>query len=87
MRGEVKGRCPRCDEELAFRKRESLQHTWPYLIAAICYVPANLLSLIMLTASIMVPSAKIPALAYLLRNRGARLVPEQPPMGAALTNG
>jgi len=96
--GEDAGRCPRCDEDLAFRKPASLQRTWAYLIAAaICYVPANILpvlttttaegtasdtilegvvllwsptgwplSLIVLFASIMIPSAKILALAYLL---------------------
>ncbi len=92
------GRCPRCDEELSFRKRGSVQRTWAYLIAAaICYIPANILpvlttttaygtesdtilqgvvllwtptgwplSLIVLIASIMIPSAKILALIYLL---------------------
>jgi len=92
------GRCPRCDQVLEFRKTDSLQRTWAYLIAAaICYVPANVLpvlttttaagpesdtilqgvvllwsptgwplSLIVLFASIMIPSAKILALAYLL---------------------
>jgi paraquat-inducible protein A len=96
--GEEEGRCPRCDEELFFRKPQSLQRTWACLIgAAICYVPANLLpvlttttaagaesdtilqgvallwsptgwplSLIVLFASIMIPSAKILALGYLL---------------------
>ena len=96
--GEDEGRCPRCDEELDFRKPDSLQRTWAFLIAAaICYIPANLLpvlttttaagaesdtilqgvvllwsptgwplSLIVLFASIMIPSAKILALAYLL---------------------
>ena len=96
--GAHEGRCPRCDEELVFRKTASLQRTWAYLIAAaICYVPANVLpvlttttasgaasdtilegvvllwsptgwplSLIVLFASIMIPSAKILALAYLL---------------------
>jgi paraquat-inducible protein A len=96
--GAEEGRCPRCDEELAFRKRASFQRTWAYLIAAaVCYIPANLLpvlttttatgtesdtilqgvvllwsptgwplSLIVLVASIMIPSAKILALAYLL---------------------
>ena len=111
--GEEEGRCPRCDEELVFRKPASLQRTWAFLIgAAICYVPANLLpvlttttatgtesdtilqgvvllwsptgwplSLIVLAASIMIPSAKILALAYLLvsvqrgsiRNNGQRI--------------
>ncbi len=95
---EDEGRCPRCDEVLAFRKPASFQRTWAYLIAAaICYVPANVLpvlttntatgsesdtilqgvvllwsptgwplSIIVLVASIMIPSAKILALAYLL---------------------
>jgi paraquat-inducible protein A len=96
--GAEEGRCPRCGEELVFRKPGSIERTWAYLIAAaICYVPANVLpvlttttvagpesdtilqgvvllwsptgwplSLIVLFASIMIPSAKIVALAYLL---------------------
>jgi paraquat-inducible protein A len=96
--GEEEGRCPRCDEELSFRKPASLQRTWAFLLAAaVCYVPANVLpvlttttatgsdsdtilqgvvllwsptgwplSLIVLTASIMIPSAKILTLACLL---------------------
>jgi paraquat-inducible protein A len=92
------GRCPRCAGELSFRKHDSLQRTWAYVIAAaICYIPANILpvlttttaagpesdtilqgvvllwsptgwplSLIVLVASIMIPSAKILALIYLL---------------------
>jgi paraquat-inducible protein A len=96
--GEVEGRCPRCDEKLSFRKHDSLQRTWAYVVAAaVCYIPANVLpvlttttaagaasdtilqgvvllwsptgwplSLIVLVASIMIPSAKILALVYLL---------------------
>jgi paraquat-inducible protein A len=96
--GADEGRCPRCDQELSFRKPGSVQRTWAFLIAAaICYVPANLLpvlttvtaggresdtilqgvvllwspmgwplSLIVLVASIVIPSAKIAALAFLL---------------------
>jgi len=96
--GADHGRCPRCGEELHFRKPASLQRTWALLIsAALCYVPANVLpvlttttvagsdsdtilqgvvllwsptgwplSLIVLFASIMIPSAKILSLAYLL---------------------
>ncbi len=96
--GENEGRCPRCDEELVFRKPASLQRTLAYLVAAaICYVSANVLpvmttitatgresdtilqgvvllwsptgwplSLIVLFASIMIPSAKIAALVYLV---------------------
>jgi paraquat-inducible protein A len=109
---EGESRCPRCNEELAFRKPASIQRTWAFLLAAaICYVPANILpvlttvtaagsesdtilqgvvllwsptgwplSLIVLFASIMIPSAKILALSYLLvsvqrgsiRNNGQR---------------
>jgi len=96
--GDEHGHCPRCGEALEFRKRDSIQLTWAFLIAAaVCYVPANLLpvltthtaagadsdtilqgvvllwsptgwplSLIVLFASIMIPSGKIAALAYLL---------------------
>jgi paraquat-inducible protein A len=96
--GEAEGHCPRCGQELSFRKSGSLQRTWAFLIAAaICYVPANILpvlttvtasgresdtilqgvvllwsptgwplSIIVLVASIMIPSAKILALVYLL---------------------
>jgi paraquat-inducible protein A len=96
--GAHEGRCPRCGVKLHFRKPDSIQRTWAFLIAAaVCYVPANLfpvlttttaagpesdtimqgvvllwsptgwpLSLIVLFASIMIPSAKILALAYLL---------------------
>ena len=96
--GAQTGYCPRCDEELHFRKPESLQRTVAFLIAAMaCYVPANLLpvmsstsaagtesdtilqgvvllwsptgwplSLIVVIASIMIPSAKIAAMLYLV---------------------
>src|ERR1700761_9333988 len=95
--GAEEGRCPRCGEDLVFRKRASFERTWAFLIAVVCYIPANLLpvlttttatgtetdsimqgvvllwsptgwplSLIVLFASIMIPSAKILALAYLL---------------------
>lgn len=96
--GEEEGRCPRCNEALSFRKRESFQRTWAFLLgAAICYIPANVLpvlttitatgresdtimqgvvllwsptgwplSIIVLIASIIIPSAKIGALTYLL---------------------
>ena len=96
--GAAEGSCPRCGDELSFRKSASIQRTWAFLIAAaVCYVPANVLpvlttvtasgrdsdtilqgvvllwsptgwplSLIVLVASIMIPSAKIAALVYLL---------------------
>ena len=38
------GHCPRCGGHLLFRKRDSLQHTVVYLVAAaVCYIPANVL--------------------------------------------
>ena len=96
--GAAEGTCPRCGEEVRFRKPDSLQRTWAFLIAAsICYVPANTLpvlttttaagadsdtilegvvllwsptgwplALIVLFASIMIPSAKILAMGFLL---------------------
>ena len=96
--GAEAGHCPRCGEHTIFRKKDSLNRTVAYLIAAtICYIPANLLpvmttvtfagresdtimqgvillwsptgwplSLIVLVASIFIPSAKIAALFYLV---------------------
>ena len=41
---DAPGHCPRCGAALAFRRAGSLQMTWALVIAAaICYVPANLL--------------------------------------------
>ncbi len=38
------GHCPRCGAELEFRRAASVQTTWALVVAAaICYVPANLL--------------------------------------------
>ena len=94
----VPGRCPRCGEELEFRRRDVIQRTWAFAIAAaICYLPANILpvmtttsltykepdtilsgvillyktgswhlALVVLIASVMIPLAKLAALAYLL---------------------
>ncbi len=92
------GHCPRCGEELALRRHNTIQRTWALIIAAaICYIPANLLpvmitttlgspeedtimggvvllyvtgswplALIVLIASVVIPLAKLIALAYLL---------------------
>ena len=92
------GECPRCGGELEFRRRNAIQRTWAFVIAAaICYLPANILpvmltttltseqpdtiisgvvylytsgswylALILLIASVMIPLAKLAALAYLL---------------------
>lgn len=38
------GYCPRCGAELEWRRPNSIQYAWAFLIAAaICYIPANLL--------------------------------------------
>lgn len=38
------GQCPRCGAERALRRRNAVQRTWAFLVAAlICYIPANLL--------------------------------------------
>lgn len=110
-RARPKANARRCAEELTFRKHRSLERTWAFLIAAtVCYIPANVLpvlitstaagkdsdtilqgvvllwsptgwplSLIVLIASIMIPSAKILALVYLLVSvqRGSVSSPEQ----------
>ena len=92
------GHCPRCGASLHWRRHQSVQRTWAFLLAAaICYIPANVLpvlstntagssdsdtimsgvvflytsgawplALIVLVASVMIPSGKLVALAYLL---------------------
>jgi paraquat-inducible protein A len=48
--GAKETRCPRCDTNLFFRKPASLQRTWAFLIAAaICYIPANVLPVMITT--------------------------------------
>jgi len=108
---EAESGCPRCGGELVFRKKQSLERTLAYLIAAaVCYLPANLLpvitsttfagsesdtimqgvvllwsptgwplSLIVLVASIMIPSAKIVTMLYLVYTvrRGSLKTPGQ----------
>ena len=50
--GSHEGRCPRCGEEVEFRKRDSLQRTWAFVVAAaICFVPANLLPVLRTTTA------------------------------------
>jgi paraquat-inducible protein A len=92
------GYCPRCDAELEFRRHNSVQRTWALIIAAaVCYLPANILPImisnqlgrveedtiisgvillyntgsavlagIVLIASVVIPLAKLIALAFLL---------------------
>src|SRR5512147_2518720 len=43
-RADQPGHCPRCGANLAWRRPNSVQRTWAFVIAAaICYIPANLL--------------------------------------------
>ena len=45
------GYCPRCGAELAWRRPQSVQYTWAFVIAAaICYIPANVLPVLSTTA-------------------------------------
>jgi paraquat-inducible protein A len=49
---EEAGHCPRCGEELAFRRPNSMQRTWALIIgAAICYLPANILPVMLSTTT------------------------------------
>jgi len=50
--GEDGGHCPRCDKQLYFRKPESVQRSWAFLIAAaVCYIPANILPVLTTTTA------------------------------------
>jgi paraquat-inducible protein A len=45
------GYCPRCGAELAWRRHQSIQYTWAFVIAAaICFIPANVLPVLSTTA-------------------------------------
>jgi paraquat-inducible protein A len=42
--GAGEAHCPRCDAKVHVRKPNSIQRTWAFVIAAaICYIPANIL--------------------------------------------
>jgi len=103
------GHCPRCGGELELRRRNPIERTWAFIIAAaICYIPANImpvmittsltsvdadtiisgavllyhhgawhLALIVLIASVMIPLAKLGALAYLLISVQRRSLKDQ----------
>jgi len=50
-RADEPGYCPRCGEELVFRRRNAIERTWALIIAAaICYFPANILPVLTTTA-------------------------------------
>jgi len=45
------GYCPRCGAELVWRRHHSIQYTWALVIAAaICYIPANVLPVLVTNA-------------------------------------
>ena len=47
---EEPGYCPRCGEELVWRRHNSIQYTWALVIAAaICFIPANILPVLSTT--------------------------------------
>ena len=49
---ESEGQCPRCDEALTFRKPDSIQRTWAFLLGAtVCYIPANVLPVLTTTTA------------------------------------
>lgn len=44
------GHCPRCGEELELRRHNPIQRTWALIVAAlICYIPANILPVMVST--------------------------------------
>jgi len=50
---EAPGKCPRCGAGLAARKHDTIQRTWALLTAAlICYIPANLLPVMVTTTMV-----------------------------------
>ena len=50
------GKCPRCGEELALRRHNAIQRTWALIIAAaICYIPANVLPVMVSEMLVGVP--------------------------------
>jgi paraquat-inducible protein A len=66
------GYCPRCGEELAWRRHHSIQVTWALVIAAaICYIPANVLPVLTTTALGSVDSDTIIGGVVLLYTTGS----------------
>ena len=64
---EEPGECPRCGEELEFRRRDAIHRTWALVIAAaICYLPANILPVMRTTTlTSEVPDTIISGVVYL----------------------
>ena len=66
------GYCPRCDAELEFRRHDSIQRTWALIIgAAICYLPANILPVMISSGLGTVEEDTIISGVILLYNTGS----------------
>ncbi len=69
---EEPGYCPRCDAELEFRRHNSIQRTWALILgAAICYLPANILPIMISSQLGRVEEDTIISGVILLYNTGS----------------
>ena len=69
------GYCPRCDAELEFRRHESIQRTWALIIgAAICYLPANILPIMLSNQLGRIEKDTIISGVILLYNHGSAVL-------------
>jgi paraquat-inducible protein A len=66
------GYCPRCGEAVTFRRRNAIQRTWAFLIAAaVLYVPANVLPVLTTTTLVSSESDTIMSGVVLLYATGS----------------
>lgn len=66
------GHCPRCGEELDLRRRNAVQRTWALIIAAaVCYIPANLMPVMITNTMTSVEADTIISGAVLLYETGS----------------
>lgn len=66
------GQCPRCGEKLALRRHDTIQRTWALLIAAlICYIPANILPVMVSTTLVYAEDDTIISGVVLLYKTGS----------------
>ena len=66
------GYCPRCGEELVWRRHQSIQRTWALVIAAaVCYIPANVLPVLSTTTLGSTETDTIMGGVMLLYNTGS----------------
>jgi len=69
------GYCPRCDAELEFRRHDSIQRTWALIIAAaVCYLPANILPIMISNQLGRVEEDTIISGVILLYNTGSAVL-------------